>query len=473
MPTFENPSILLPGSTREQPALRRELTLWIAIAAGALAIAGLFAALLAFSRVPDSEAVFPWPAAFFHKGLVIHVIFSFVVWFVAVFCALTCVAAARLSEHGGRPATATGMLAALGTMIAAPLLFIPALLDRGEPTLNNYVPIIIDPLYYVGLAVLAFSAALAAVRLLATARPNALRRQPVAAAVCAAAVIYLLALLCFTLALAALGPIPFSHDFNEALTWGGGHILQFANTLLLMVAWCMLASPLANSGEALRTRALAVGSAILLLGALAGPAFYSIFVPFSAEQTRAFTLLQYLLGPSAAVVAVAILLTLPRPWPWREIPGLALLLSMALFATGGVMGLFVDGFDTRTPAHYHGVIAAVTLSFFGLFFTWLLPALGRPLPSLRRQRLIIWLFAGGQWAACIGLFLAGGHGAPRKVAGEAQGLTDVAAMIGMGLNGLGGLIAIVGGILFIWSVFSVLLRAPTAQNSPAMKTFPL
>ena len=31
---------------------------------------------------------------------------------------------------------------------------------------------------------------------------------------------------------------------------------------------------------------------------------------------------------------------------------------------GAFLGLFVDGADTRTPAHYHGVIAAIMLAIY-------------------------------------------------------------------------------------------------------------
>ncbi|HRK96706.1 MAG TPA: hypothetical protein PK694_10335, partial [Rhodospirillales bacterium] len=149
---------------------------------------------------------------------------------------------------------------------------------------------------------------------------------------------------------------------------------------------------------------------------------------------------------------------LPRPWAWRRPETVCLALSFVLFAVGGAFGLFVDGADTRTPAHYHGVIAAVTLAFMGLFYALVLPALGRAQPGERAMRIQLHLFAWGQLAACIGLFLAGGHGAPRKVAGEAQGLDVMAARIGMGMNGIGGLIAIVGGILFVWLVARALIR---------------
>ena len=40
-------------------AFRRELWGWSAVAVGSLAIAGVFAALLAVSRIPGVESVFP------------------------------------------------------------------------------------------------------------------------------------------------------------------------------------------------------------------------------------------------------------------------------------------------------------------------------------------------------------------------------------------------------------------------------
>lgn len=144
-------------------ARRRELWAWAAVAVGALAVAGVFAFLIALSRVPGVESVLPWPVGFFHKGLVIHVVFSFVVWFLAVFGALLCLATAAVA--GGAPRLAgLGTVGVAAAAVSTPLLFVPALLDRGEATLNNYVPVIIDPLYYAGLVVLAAGVALAAVR---------------------------------------------------------------------------------------------------------------------------------------------------------------------------------------------------------------------------------------------------------------------------------------------------------------------
>lgn len=63
------------------PAHMRELRGWSLIAVGALAVAGVFALLLAISRIPGADSLFPWPVAFYEKSLIIHVVFSFVVWF--------------------------------------------------------------------------------------------------------------------------------------------------------------------------------------------------------------------------------------------------------------------------------------------------------------------------------------------------------------------------------------------------------
>jgi len=350
-------------------------------------------------------------------------------------------------------------------VLASPLLFVPALLDRGEPTLNNYVPVIIDPLYYAGLAVMAVSMALAVLRLLLNLRGATVASNPMPAAMAAAGLVFTVALICFAVAFALLAGDEPSHGFNEELFWGGGHVLQFLNTLLLIVAWSVLAAH-AFGPSVLGRGVIFVASGLMVVSVLPAPLFYLLFEPFSADQTDAFTNLQYALAPPTILVAGAIAARLKRPLPWREPAFLFLVLSVAVFAAGGVLGLFVDGADTRTPAHYHGVIAGVTLAFMGLFYVTFLPLLDRP---LKRGKLLfaqIYLFAGGQLAACIGLFLAGGFGAPRKTAGDAQGLEEMGAIVGMALNGIGALFAVVGGILFIWMAAAALLKSPRAKNRP-------
>ena len=85
-------------------ALAGELKGWAWIAVGALALAGVFALLLALSRVPGMDQAPLWPIGFFYKGLVIHVVFSLVIWLLGVFAFLTTVATREAA--GGDPRAA-------------------------------------------------------------------------------------------------------------------------------------------------------------------------------------------------------------------------------------------------------------------------------------------------------------------------------------------------------------------------------
>jgi|APTNR8051073442_1049403.scaffolds.fasta_scaffold01491_18 hypothetical protein len=452
---------LSPGGAaardRHAPSgLRLELWLWLALAVTTLGMAGVFALLLAVSRIPGIERVVAWPVDFFQKGLVIHVVFSFVVWFLSALAACALLAA-RMLAPAGHGAGRAGTLSAILAAVSLPLLFIPAFLDRGEPTLNNYVPVIIDPLYYTGLVVLAIAVAIAVSGLFVRVTISDLASRPVVLAVACAGGLYAIALMCIGIAVALLWGEPASHAWNEDLFWGGGHVLQFTNTALMIAAWSLLMTRLPGASA---TVPFAVGVAALFLfaAALPAPAFYLLFEPFSARQAEAFTALQYLLGPPTVIAAFMLVRRLPRPLPWRNVAGLALMLSMIVFFAGSVFGLFVDGADTRTPAHYHLVIAGVTLSFMGLFHAVLLPEIGRAPAKLSLCRLQLHLFAWGQLIASTGLFIAGGYGAPRKVAGDAQSLDVLWAKVGMAMNGGGALFAVAGGALFVWIIGTALVR---------------
>jgi cytochrome c oxidase subunit 1 len=126
----------------------------------------------------------------------------------------------------------------------------------------------------------------------------------------------------------------------------------------------------------------------------------------------------------------------------------ALVSSLLLFAAGGVLGFMIAGLDIVIPAHYHGATVGVTIAFMGLTY-YLLPRLGfGPLP----QRMATWqpyLYGGGQLMHIIGLAWTGGYGVQRKTAGAAQGLEGLGQTMGMGFMGLGGLVSVIGGLLFL------------------------
>lgn len=439
--------------------LLAETRLWIALAMAALAVAGIFALMLALSRVPGIDSIVAWPLNFFSKGLVIHVVFSLIVWFLAVFALLTTLATAQIETIGDPPLSWLGT-AGTSLMVAAfPLLFLPAFLDDSIASLNNYIPVIDHPSYHLGLGLL-FAGTLCpvlrlAARLIVAHRPG----TPLTFAMAVGGLVYTSALVCFAVALWLSTQSSDLQRFHEHIFWGGGHVMQFLNTLLLLTGWFMLTRETLGTNS-ISDRTFRLATVVLASAALAAPFIYVAYPPFSTQQREAFRLLQFVLGLPALLVAipamVAALSSSRRSGlPWSDPAFLSLALSITVFSTGGTMGFFIDGADTRTPAHYHAMIAGVNLACMGLLLRIVLPRLSSPPRPGKRLRWQIAMFGLGQFAACIGLFWAGGYGAPRKVAAGSYQLLDSAAA-GMYLNGIGALVAVIGGIMFVLTVLATL-----------------
>ena len=142
----------------------------------------------------------------------------------------------------------------------------------------------------------------------------------------------------------------------------------------------------------------------------------------------------------------------------------ALVWSIALFASGGIIGIFIQGSNVRIPAHYHGCIVGVTLALMGMAYH-LLPRLGYTTPTSRMAAWQPVLYGIGQLMHISGLVWSGGYGVQRKVAGAEQVLRSTGEIAGMGLMGLGGLIAIIGGLMFVLVMLRAMRRVASDDKS--------
>jgi heme/copper-type cytochrome/quinol oxidase subunit 1 len=145
----------------------------------------------------------------------------------------------------------------------------------------------------------------------------------------------------------------------------------------------------------------------------------------------------------------------PAPLPWGSPLFAGTALSMALFAVGGLLGVVGFQQDTRVPAHYHGMVGAVTLAYMG-FAPLLLELCGRRVWSDRLARWQPYLYGVGLVGIMAGMHWAGGHGAPRKTFGF--GWANTQALIAMNVMGLGSLLAILGGLVFVVNIGWPLVR---------------
>ena len=431
---------------------------WLKLAVLALLASGVFSILLVLSRTPGVHELIPL-VDFFHTALVVHVDLSVVIWFLAfagVFWSLNSRAEGMRAEQLAWALTATGTA----------VIVISPFLGAGKPLLNNYVPVLQHPLFYLGGILVIGGFVLLILRSLFTA-------FPAGPGVMRTGIFY--SVLVSLIAVGALGAsfllVPRDLDpqtYFEFLFWGGGHVLQFTHTLLLLVAWLWLAQA---ARLPLRLDA-SRGRFFFLLAAapaLASPLIYVVDGVVTGFHREAFTELMRWGGLTALPLGWVVLKAIVAGTGHKPadagaaIARTALQASVLLFAAGGVIGFLIRGANVVIPAHYHGSIVGVTLAFMGVAYL-LLPRLGfgMPLPWLARWQPIV--YGVGQLMHITGLAISGGYGnVQRKTAGAAQGINELPEILGMGLMGLGGLVSIIGGILFL----VVMIRAIWWRARPA------
>ncbi len=454
----------LPVAGEAQRALARG---WLGLGLAALVGSGIFSVLLVAARTPGLNAWLP-AGDFFRVALVVHVDLSVLVWFAAM-------AGMLWSLHGRARAETAGWVALALAGAGAALMSLAAFVQPGTPIMANYIPVLEGRLFMAGLVIFAAAALLLVARSLWAAAPigshvdgaGALRFGLNAAAVAAA-----VALLAFGWSLAVVPTTLDGRAYYEILFWGGGHALQFTWTLLMLVAWLWLAQ--ACGGRIpLSPRIVLLLFAIALASVFVTPLAYLAYDATTVEHRQMHTwAMRFGGGVAIFPLALAVLLALrPGKAPAAAAPPLpassrplraALLASMLLFAAGGLIGLTISGSNVKIPAHYHGCIVGVTLALMGLVMH-LLPQLGWRAPQGRLAVAQPWLYGAGQLMHITGLVWSGGYGVQRKVAGAEQVLRSSGEVAGMALMGLGGLVAIVGGLLFVVVVAGA-MRTPRVHR---------
>lgn len=425
---------------------RRSLaTGWLTLAVVALFVSGLLSILLVLSRAPVVKDLFPW-ADFFRVALVVHVDLSVLVWFVA-FAGVLWSLNSRPRWHG-LAWMALG-LASCGAMLMSAAPFFGA----GRPIMANYIPVLDEPIFLTGLSVFALGAIVLVLQSMATTPRVGLRPDGAGGlrfGLNTAAVSLALALVAFGWSWIEIPSGLDRRAFYELMFWGGGHVMQFTYTLLMLVAWLWLADA-SGAPVRLTPRVTILLFAVGLVSVFLTPVIYLAYDVGSVEHHRMLTwLMRFGGGLAIAPFTLAIAIALVRApkaideaRPMRS----ALLTSLLLFAAGGLIGFTIQGSNVKIPAHYHGCIVGVTLALMGLAYV-LLPRLGFAPVNVKLARVQPWLYGGGQLLHIIGLVWSGGYGVQRKVAGAEQTLRSVEQLAGMGLMGLGGLVAVTGGVLF-------------------------
>lgn len=437
------------GLDIQSTEMRKAVTAWLMLGLASLVGAGVFSILLVLARTPAVQEMTPL-IDFFRISLVVHVNLSVLIWLLSM-------AGMLWSLGSGTPRPGwdrfSFFLAAAGTAI----VIISPFAGAADPLMNNYVPLLRHPVFYAGLIL--FTAGIASHLL----RALVSIKKPLANLDGPGSLQFGIALgaLITAVALGALAGswmgIPgdmAGEVYYEFLFWGNGHVLQFTHTLMMMIAWIVLADASGCRFE-LTPRLTLTFMTILSLPVITVPFLYIAHDIVSPGHRLAFTELMKFGGLSCLPLGLAVLVSLlksgkgePGREPEARYLRSALVASLTLFAVGGFLGFLISGLDIVIPAHYHGSTVGVTIAFMGLCY-YLLPRLGFGALPPRMAWWQPYLYGGGQLLHIIGLAWSGGYGVQRKTAGLAQGLDRFGEVAGMGLMGLGGLISVIGGFLFL------------------------
>lgn len=432
---------------------------WLFLGVVALAIAGLFSLVLVVARTPAISEL-PLFKNLFHQALVVHVDLSVLVWFLAIACMMWSLLASPSKpsfpwlEEAALICYALGMLA----------LTLSPLDTAGAPLMSNYIPVIMSPVFFMALSLLFCGTALMLARLF-TAREWMSWERPLQLAIDSSGLIAAVALMSFIWSYRQMPPAIDGQQYYEMLFWGGGHVLQFLHVQILMVCWILLMRALKSDF----TVHPFLYKAMLIVGpgaALLVPFVYLTTTVDSADHRDFFTTAMIIAN---GVAPLLLCLTLvPALWLARGLRKSAqralwssLFMSVLLFLYGGALGWLISGQNVVIPAHYHGSIVGVTLAFMGAAYLFL-PYFGYE--DVSRWRLAYWqpiVYGGGQLLHITGLAWSGGYGVLRKTPGVSPELAlDI--KIALGFMGLGGLVAIIGGFMFVIVVWKS-VRAKTAK----------
>ncbi len=435
---------------------------WLWLAVFSLVFAGIFAFMVAMARTPVIEDFLPLGRDYIYVALVGHVDMAVVIWFLAFEGFL-------LTLTSTRNVGMTLWSASLGWIslaIAFAGMFLvgfSALFGMGKGIIVNYIPLLSAPTFYAGVLLFALGISLNLLNTFGTlikAKLTGKTLPSVTFGMACAGIAVAAAFICFAIAGYSLSALHEPIWDYERFFWGGGHMLQFANTIAMATAWVYLAR-LLLSREPLSAGVSKLLFLIYILFILPAPFIYILQDINSPGYKAGFTaLMQWGLGPSTAVFILATLgLALRNGKSWKDPAFSSLMLSMAIFVLGGIIALTIRGTNTKIPAHYHCVIGAVTIAFMGLFYE-IIPAFKKALWSKKMASVQPWLYTLGIVLFAVGLFIAGEHGVARKTYGAAQNLNSMGKIIGMSIMGVGGLVAIAGGITFVLNALLTLLGRP-------------
>ena len=451
---------------------------WLKNGIWALALAGFYSIVLVILRTPQLSQIIS-DKSVFKSSLVIHVNLSVLAWLLSITCIIW--------SYGSRRLYFSNIFSKLA-LAGIALMTISPLIGQSNPIMNNYVPILENVWFIIGLSLFGSSILYFSILVFINSFHDfSLKEEKYTAQILpvvklTSSLMYIMVWGCFALsykevmALSNVFPIEIDY-YYELLFWSGGHLLQFIYTQIVMFVWLILAELWIGK----RLIYYEVYSSLFIINFI-----LSLFVFYGHlayqmpeyEFTVFFTKHMQYCGGIAPTLLMAVLIIdifkFTRIKNHLSFVAIAFMASILVFFAGGLIGVLISGINLSIPAHYHGSIVGISIGFLGFAYIFCFRDSGFATPdqtlskklftfslSLKQPiygsnslscyskwpniQLIIITF--GQLLHIAGLALAGGYGILRK---NPNGEIALAAKFYMGMLGGGGLIAIIGGLMFVY-----------------------
>ncbi|MCC8462412.1 MAG: hypothetical protein LN546_04495 [Rickettsia endosymbiont of Ecitomorpha arachnoides] len=387
---------------------------WLKLGILSLGFAGLYSIILVVLRTPQLADFFPNPHIF-KSALIIHVNLSVLIWLLSITASVwgreTSLRGEAKPRRGNlRNFVLLHEIATLSTFARNDVLrFYPKLaflatlliaispIVGHNPVMNNYIPMLENIVFILGLSLFGVTLLLYAISVLCFfdwVNLNSLVNFTVLSTI----IMFILSFVCFGWSYNGLQNIiqiiPIEIEFYyELLFWSGGHLLQFIYTQILIFIWVTLFRELI--GRELKFQKFYlfllylnfVFGILIICGHISYDIIDGSFKEFYTNHMKylggiapvlcligmGFEFLGYFHVPLCHSCESGNLEK--KEW----IPAFAgmtlradgniiktiLLCSITLFLLGGLMAMNITGINVVIPAHYHGSIVGISIACMG------------------------------------------------------------------------------------------------------------
>jgi len=405
---------------------------WFILSIVSIGTGGFFAFLVAMSRTPFGYSIFP--EDYFYHALVGHVDLAIVMWLMS----FTLLLWTKLFGETVYEKILLIMAYAGYCFIALSSFF-----ALGKPIPNNYVPVLIHPLFFTGIGLFMLSFSLKTFSYLGKAVKGLLSSDPLINSASTGIFASLLMIISYLFSFLKAGSPSEPLLYFERFFWIPGHIQQFLNGTLLLIAWYYLISA---EGKRFELNLLRYVNLIFIIFSLLTLSLLFIYDDPISRPARIWAEISYAIGLGVPIL-IHTLNILRSFKPSFSIFSVSLIFSFSLYYIGILIAYLGLSNDLRVPAHYHGAVTSITIALMAISYN-LLTEYGYRKVMGKIPKIQPYFYGIGMILFVLSLYWAGKGGAPRKTYGV-DFADNPSVIISLTLMGIGTVLAVLGGVMFV------------------------